>query len=104
MAVPFQKSLPELHKIEPLDGTNYKRWSQKLLLCFEQLEIDYVLTTDYSDDSDISQTDTDKSLATPTTPKTPNIPLDETARKKLEKDNKLAQSYLLNNMTNQISL
>jgi len=99
MAVPFQESLPELHKIEPLDGTNYKRWSQKLLLYFEQLEIDYVLTTDYSDDSDISQTDTDKSLATPTTPKTPNIPLDETARKKLEKDNKLARSYLLNNMS-----
>jgi len=90
MAVPFQKSLPELHKIEPLDGTNYKRWSQKLLLCFEQLEIDYVLTTDYIDDSDISQTNTKKSIATPTTPKTPNISLDETARKKLEKDNKLA--------------
>ena len=99
MAVPFQKFLPELHKIEPLDGTNYKRWSQKLLLCFEQLETDYVLTTYYSDDSDISQTNTDKFLATPTTPKTPNIPLDETARKKLEKDNKLARSYLLNNMS-----
>jgi len=47
IAVPFPKSLPELHKIEPLNGTNYKRWSQKLLLCFEQLEIDYVLTIDY---------------------------------------------------------
>jgi len=100
MAVPFQKSLLELHKIKPLDGTNYKRWSQKLLLCFEQLEIDYVLTTDYIDDSDTSQTDIKKSLATPITPKTPTIPLDETARKKLKKDNKLARSYLVNNMLN----
>jgi len=90
MAVPFQKSLPELHKIEPLDGTNYKSWSQKLLLCFEQPEIDYVLTTDYIDDSDTSQTDTEKSLASPATPKTPTIPLDETTKKKLEKRNKLA--------------
>ena len=30
------KTLIELYKIEPLDGTNYKRWSQKLFLCFEQ--------------------------------------------------------------------
>ena len=47
----FPKTLPELYKIEPLDGTNYKRWSQKLLVCFEQLEIDYVLTTDLPNDS-----------------------------------------------------
>ena len=92
MVVPFKKSLPELHKIKPLDGTNYKHWSQKLLLCFEQLEIDYVLTIDYLDDSDTSQIDAEKSIATPITPKTPTIPLDETAKKKLEKDNKLARS------------
>jgi len=30
----------------------------------------------------------------------PVIPLDEAAKKKLEKDNKLARSYLLNNMSN----
>ncbi|KAA0053505.1 ty1-copia retrotransposon protein [Cucumis melo var. makuwa] len=35
-----------LSKLEPLDGTNYRRWSQKLLIFFEQLEVDYVLTTD----------------------------------------------------------
>jgi len=100
MAAPLHKTLPELHKIEPLDGTNYKRWSQKLLLCFKQLEIDYVLSTEYTDDTDTSQTDAEKSLSTPTNPKTPTIPLDEAARKKLEKDNKLARSYLLNNMSN----
>ena len=100
MAVPFQNSLPELHKIEPLDGTNYKRWSQKLLLCFKQLEIDYVPTINYLDDSDTSQIDAEKSITTPIAPKTPTIPLDEIARKKLEKDNKLARSYVLNNMSN----
>jgi len=100
MAAPFHKTLPELHKIEPLDGTNYKRWPQKLLLCFEQLEVDYVLSAEYTDDTDTSQTDVEKSLSTPTTPKTLAIPLDEAAKKKLEKDNKLARSYLLNNMSN----
>ncbi|TYK04337.1 ty1-copia retrotransposon protein [Cucumis melo var. makuwa] len=40
------KILPDLSKLEPLDGTNYRRWSQKLLIFFEQLEVDYVLTTD----------------------------------------------------------
>ena len=103
MAAPFQKNLPDFHKIEPLDGTNYKHWSQKLLLCFEQLEIYCVLTTEYADDTDASQnTDVDKSLSTPTTPKTLVIPLDEVARKKLEKHNKLARSYLLNNMSNSL--
>jgi len=100
MATPFQKTLPELYKIELLDGTNYKHWYQKLLLCFEQLEIDYVLSTEYADDIDTSQTDTEKSLSTPTTPKTPAISLGEATKKKLEKDNKLARSYLLNNMSN----
>ena len=100
MAEPFQKTLTELHRIESLDGTNYKRWSHKLLLCLEQLEIDYVLSTEYANDTDTSQTDVEKFPSTPTTPKTLASPLDEATRKKLEKDNKLAQSYLLNNMSN----
>ncbi|KAA0058501.1 ty1-copia retrotransposon protein [Cucumis melo var. makuwa] len=40
------KILSDLSKLEPLDGMNYRRWSQKLLIFFEQLEVDYVLTTD----------------------------------------------------------
>ena len=39
-------TLPDLSKLEPLDGNNYKRWSQKLLIFFEQIEIDYVLYED----------------------------------------------------------
>jgi len=101
MAASFQKNLLELHKIEPLDGTNYKRWSQKLLLCFEQLEIDYVLSSEHLDGDHTTQfTDTESSLSTHTALKTPVIPLDETAKKKLEKNNKLARSYLQNNMSN----
>jgi len=73
---------------------------QKLLLCFEQLEIDYVLSTKYTDDTDTSHIDAERSLSTPTTPKTPAVLLDEAAGKKLEKDNKLARSYMLNNMSN----
>ena len=37
---------------------------------------------------------------TPTVPKTASIPLDDTTKKKLRKDNKLAWIYLLNNMFN----
>ncbi|KAA0042233.1 ty1-copia retrotransposon protein [Cucumis melo var. makuwa] len=41
-----KKVLLDMPKLEPLDGINYRRWSQKLLIFFEQLEVDYVLTTD----------------------------------------------------------
>jgi len=44
------KALPKLHKIKPLYEIKYKCWSCKLLVCFEQLEINYVLTTDLPDD------------------------------------------------------
>jgi len=99
MAAP-PKTLPELYNIELLDGSNYKHWSQKLLLCFEQLEIDYVLTTDLLDDSKTTTDADNAEPSTPAVPKTPSIPLDNATNKKLEKDNKLAWSYLLNNMSN----
>ncbi|KAL0336725.1 UNVERIFIED_CONTAM: hypothetical protein Sradi_4884400 [Sesamum radiatum] len=43
MSVPVTRTLSDLSKMEPLDGTNYKHWSQKLLIFFEQLDVDYVL-------------------------------------------------------------
>ncbi|XP_074306390.1 uncharacterized protein LOC141641635 [Silene latifolia] len=46
MSSVLAKTLPDLTKLEKLDGHNYKRWSQKLLMFFEQLEIDYVLFSD----------------------------------------------------------
>jgi len=79
MAASFPKNLPELYKIE----------------------IDYVLSSEHLDEDNTSQfTDTKSSLSTPTAPKTPVIPLNKSTKKKLEKDNKLARSYLLNNMSN----
>jgi len=39
MALSIDKALPDLSKQKPLNGTNYKRWSQKLLIFFEQLEL-----------------------------------------------------------------
>ncbi|KAK4397915.1 hypothetical protein Sango_1267000 [Sesamum angolense] len=43
MFVPVTRTLPDLFKLEPVDGTNYKRWTQKLLIFFEQMDVDYVL-------------------------------------------------------------
>ncbi|KAK9681844.1 hypothetical protein RND81_10G031300 [Saponaria officinalis] len=37
----MSRIIPDLSKLEPLDGNNYKRWSQKLLMFFEQLESKY---------------------------------------------------------------
>jgi len=42
MALVVHKTLLGLLKLKPLDGTNYRCWSQKLLIFFEQLEVDYV--------------------------------------------------------------
>ena len=35
-----------MSKLEQFDGTNYKRWSQKILMYFEQLDINFVLFKD----------------------------------------------------------
>jgi len=40
MAFSIKKALPNLSKLEPLNGASYKHWSQKLLIFFEQLEVD----------------------------------------------------------------
>ncbi|GJV60357.1 hypothetical protein Tco_1466457 [Tanacetum coccineum] len=89
MSVSFNKVFCDLSKLEPLDGTNYKRWSQKLLIFFEQLEIDYVLSQDAPENE--------------ATPEISIIPLigssqNETgeAKRKFEKDNRTARGHLLN--------
>ncbi|CAN1283559.1 hypothetical protein LINPERPRIM_LOCUS18385, partial [Linum perenne] len=38
--------IPDLSKLEALDGSNYKRWSQRVLIFLEQIEVDYVLFSD----------------------------------------------------------
>ncbi|GAA0169782.1 hypothetical protein LIER_24188 [Lithospermum erythrorhizon] len=49
MSSSSNSSRPDLSKLKPLDGNDYKGWSQKVLMFFEQIEIDYVLFNDPPD-------------------------------------------------------
>ncbi|KAL0352264.1 UNVERIFIED_CONTAM: Retrovirus-related Pol polyprotein from transposon TNT 1-94 [Sesamum calycinum] len=90
------RTLPDLSKMEPLDGTNFKRWSQKLLI-FEQLEVDYVL---FTDPPVITTQTTDASTAIVTTSQTDSSRREDELKAKYEKDNKTVRGHLLNYMTN----
>ncbi|KAA0038001.1 ty1-copia retrotransposon protein [Cucumis melo var. makuwa] len=68
---------PDLSKLEPLDGTNYRRWSQKLLILFEQLEVDYVLTTDLPSSDPPATTSTSSDLESSTGPSTTIVVADQ---------------------------
>ncbi|KAK9688852.1 hypothetical protein RND81_09G015900, partial [Saponaria officinalis] len=89
----MSRIIPDLSKLEPLDGNNYKRWSQKLLMFFEQLEIDYVLFKDPPKPAVPTNVET-------TPPVTVVVKSNEEEIKKFEKDNKTARCHLLNHMTN----
>ncbi|CAN1352538.1 Retrovirus-related Pol polyprotein from transposon TNT 1-94, partial [Linum perenne] len=91
--------VPDLSKIEPLDGTNYKRWSQRILIVLEQLEVDHVLYSDPPAGAVITTSASEDSSATAqkkTTSKEADV------AKKYEKDNKTARGHILNHMTNPI--
>ncbi|CAN1845367.1 Retrovirus-related Pol polyprotein from transposon TNT 1-94, partial [Linum perenne] len=89
---------PDLSKIEPLDGTNYKRWSQRILIVLEQLEVDYILHTTPPTSAPLlsSGSSGDTTTTTQKTTKETDQAL------KYEKDNKTARGHLLNHMTNPI--
>ncbi|KAA0056672.1 ty1-copia retrotransposon protein [Cucumis melo var. makuwa] len=101
------KILPGLYKVEPLDGMNYRCWSQKLLIFFEQLEVDYVLTTNLpsSDLPTIISTSSDPESSTrPST--TVAVAVADQVKKdqvidpeKYAKDNKTVRGHLLNHMS-----
>jgi len=86
MALSHHKALLDLSKLEPLDGTNYRHWSQKLLIFFEKLEVGYVLFSYLTEENNTSETtvvsgeETDK-------PKT----IDDEIRKRFKKDNKQSE-------------
>ena len=88
------KNTPDLSKLEPLNGTNYRRWSQKLLMFFEQLDIDYVLFNEAPNPCDTTTDDE----ATP--PVTSSVKSNEETIKKFDKDNKTARFHMLNHMSN----
>ncbi|KAA0038241.1 ty1-copia retrotransposon protein [Cucumis melo var. makuwa] len=71
------KILPDLSKLEPLDGTNYRRWSKKLLIFFEQLEVDYVLTTDLPSSDPSATTSTSSNPESSTGPSTSVAVIDQ---------------------------
>ena len=56
MTIIMNKALLDHPKLEPLDETNYKQWSQKLLVFFEQLEVDYMLFNDLAWEKNSSET------------------------------------------------
>ena len=94
------KALPDLSKLEPLDGTNYRRWSQKLLILFEQLEVNYVLFQDVPSDKSENSQPLTTPLTTPITRKTNEV--DDESKKRFDKDNKTVRGHSLNHMTNSL--
>jgi len=89
MAISLNKAFFYLSKLEPLDGNNFKRWSQKLLIFFEQLEANYVLFKEPSMNGSNTTIDSSNVMI-----------VDDVVKKKFEKDNKIVRGYLLNHMTN----
>ncbi|KAL0337607.1 UNVERIFIED_CONTAM: hypothetical protein Scaly_2035800 [Sesamum calycinum] len=100
LMVPVAKTLPNLSKLEPLDRTNNKRWSQKLLIFFEQLDVDYVLFQNPpetpAEASTLAITAAETSVAS-TIAKS-----EDEAKIKYNKDNKTVRGHLLNHMNNSL--
>ncbi|KAL0382992.1 UNVERIFIED_CONTAM: hypothetical protein Scaly_0586500 [Sesamum calycinum] len=95
----MSRTFPDFSKMEPLDGTNFKHWSQKLLIYFEQLEVDYVL---FIDPPEITPQTTKASTAIVTTSQTvtDSSKREDGLKVKYERDNKTVRGHLLNHMTN----
>jgi len=85
----LNKTFSDLSKLEPLDGNNFKRWSQKLLIFFEQLEVDYVLFNEPSMNGSNTTIDSSNVMV-----------VDDVSKMKFEKDNRTMTGHLLNHMTN----
>ncbi|XP_019226930.1 PREDICTED: uncharacterized protein LOC109208298 [Nicotiana attenuata] len=75
MATTLNKTLPDLSKLEPLDGNNYK--------------LDYVLFNDPPADIVANNSNVANIVVA-----------DDAAKKKFKKDNKTVRGHLLNHMTN----
>ncbi|KAK4383708.1 Retrovirus-related Pol polyprotein from transposon TNT 1-94 [Sesamum angolense] len=97
MAISMTRTLPDLSKMEPLDCTNFKRWSQKLLIFFEQLEVDYVL---FTDPPEITTQTTNTSTVIITTSQRDSSRMEDELKAKYGKDNRTVRGHLLNYMTN----
>ncbi|XP_022150382.1 uncharacterized protein LOC111018559 [Momordica charantia] len=108
------KVLPDRSKLESLDGSNYHRWSQKLFIFFEQLEVDYVLTTAAADVAAVAEAvagnvagavagtvaGAARAVAGAVTGATTTTAV--AAADKFKKDNKTIHEHLLNHMNNSL--
>ncbi|KAH6794775.1 centromere protein X [Perilla frutescens var. hirtella] len=103
MASAISRVLPDMSKLEPLDGSNYKRWSQKLLIFFEQLEVSYVLLSEMpngdSDSAGASTGQSDEAADAATLISSTKV-ADDDAKKKFQKDNNTVRWHMLNHMSN----
>ncbi|KAL0292118.1 UNVERIFIED_CONTAM: hypothetical protein Scaly_2604200 [Sesamum calycinum] len=99
MVILTSRTLPDLSKLKPLDGTNFKCWSHKLLIYFEQLEVDYVL---FIVPPEITPQTTDAStvIVTSSQTMTDSSKRNDELKVKYERDNKTVRGHLLNHMTN----
>lgn len=105
MSIKSKKVLPVLSKLEPFDGANYRCKSQKLLIFFEQLEVDYILTMELLDRSKppvVTDATTTKDVAvvanTTTSKDATSDHVLAMGKNNFEKDNKIVCGHLLNHM------
>ncbi|PPD82028.1 hypothetical protein GOBAR_DD21031 [Gossypium barbadense] len=85
MSAIMNKFIPDLSKLEPLGKTNYRRYFQKMVIFFEQLEVDYVFfnppITEKAEDSTTIFRDSD---------------IDATTKDKFDKENKMLDTKHIN--------
>lgn len=96
------KVLPDLSKLEPLDGTNDSHWSQKLLIFLKQLDVDYVLTINLpSDPPAITPPPSNPESSTrPSATATNQVKKDQVIDpKKYAKGNKTVPGHMLNHVS-----
>jgi len=96
VALSTHKAHPDLSKLDPLDGTNNRCWSQKLPIFFEQLEVDYVLFFDHTEENNTSETTAASGDAIV---KDKSKIVDAEMMKKFQKDNRMVTGHLLNHLT-----
>ncbi|CAN1150117.1 hypothetical protein LINPERHAP2_LOCUS17394, partial [Linum perenne] len=99
--------IPDLSKLEALDGSNYKRWSQRVLIFLEQIEVDYVLFSDPPSGVTLTPVTSSETVTDAAATKTGSTTSIATAKatddaQKFEKDNRTARGHILSHMINPI--
>ncbi|KAH1114029.1 hypothetical protein J1N35_007407 [Gossypium stocksii] len=90
MSAPINKYILNLSKLELLNGPNYRRWSQRMVIFFEQLEVDYVL---------FNPPITEGPGDSITIPRYSDV---NATKVKFEKDNKMVRGHMLSHMANNL--